>query len=354
MRTGWSQEALDYQWAVVLAHEFGPAQRLGGTHSRDYDRLTGHGPLDLWVDRLDHPGRDLGSTRSNLASVEPTFDPSIFRLGPAQTSVIRWDDRSWATWSRGKAWGLGSATENYYNMDKTPFVLDLASDPRTPVINFWMDGRGDYDGLGLVLESSGHLKSLHLRPALAAAQRDGEVVFVAAGTSEGQDRLDSTISLPASARYWLDGEELQPFHHQSLWQPDPAPAPPGTEITVTGDLDHPQLVVRDDDPQRGVGVERTLPAVPGTRYRTWIQGSGDLSLYHNYYDSWGRLIGGEHILAAHLGSGRSAWQETVAPADAASLKVWLYSSIKAVGEFRLTDVRVEEGTAPATLVASFD
>lgn len=348
-----AQEGLDYQWALVIAHNFEPAHRLGGTHSRDYDRLTGHGALDSWMARLSQPA-DLGSVRSNLAWAGPSYSPLTFQATSGQTVGVRWDDHAWATWYRGTHWGLGSASQNYYDMDKTPFVLDLASDPRTPVVNFWMDGRGDYDGFGLTLEGSGHWKSLHLKPQLAAAQRAAEVLFVAADDGEGLGRVDSTISLPAEARYWLNGQELHPFFHESRWTLDPAPLAPLTSVTVEGTLDHPVLVIRDQDPQRGVGVQQTMPVVPGEVDRTTIRGVGDLNLYHNYYDAQGHLIGGEQIRSVHRVTEGPATQVTTAPEGAVTLKVWLYSSIRAVGEFSLTDVRVDRGPGSPAPTMSFD
>jgi hypothetical protein len=348
-----AQAALDGLWAVVLTHWFAPGDRLGGTHSRDYGRLTGHDSLDRWVHRLAAPDQAFSDLFDNLAWAPPSVP--VPPLAPGSTATLRWDQDSYATWYRGTGFGIGTATDGYWDMDKTPFVADLGGGPDEPQVVYWMDARRDYYGHDLILESSGHMKSLHLRPFRTAAQRGREVLFLASGNSEGQDRVESTFSLPADARYYLDGQELNPFHKRSSWTIEPAEVP-GTAVRVEAGPS-PVLVIDDADAQHGIGVQRILPATPGAIYRTTVTGRGDvLGLYQNYLDVSGKLIGGENIRSVKGTSKDSVFtQETVAPPGAVQVRVWLYSSIANKGTFRISDVKVEEVSGgTARTVAAFD
>jgi hypothetical protein len=339
-----ARRGLDGLWSTLVSHWFAPSQRLGGTHSRDYDRLGGHGDVDRWVTRALNPadGTPFGSTLDDLAWVAPSSP--LAPLAPGATAVLKWDEASTATWYRGQSFGIGSATDNYYNMDKTPFVADLGPGPTgdAPVVNFWMDARKDYYGLARILEGSGHWKSLHLRPFEAAVQTRNAVLFLAADDSEGQERLESTFSLPSDAEYFVNGTRVNLFHHRSQWAEAPAPGD-RTDLTVEAGPQGPVLVIADHDPTQGVGVQRTLAVVPGHRYRTTVTGQGDgLSLYHNYLDAAGRLVGGERAKAVK-GTGPFVF-ETTAPDNAVAVRAWLYSSTAAVGTFRVSGVSVDDVT----------
>jgi len=69
-----AREALDLFWHDIALNWYAPAQRLGGTHSRDYNRLFNAGGVNDWVNRAGWTGaaaKPLVGPYDNLAWAEP-------------------------------------------------------------------------------------------------------------------------------------------------------------------------------------------------------------------------------------------------------------------------------------------
>jgi hypothetical protein len=352
--------ALDLLWLQTLANWYEPSSRLGGTHSRDYDRLYGHAGLDRVVGRFLGREADLARSVAPLESLAWYEPPAGYRrytllakATESRTVVQRFGPRSWATQWVGRAVSLGTSSDLYWNMDKTPVVVNLGRG-EAPVVSFWMDGRGDYYGQERILEKSGHLKSLHLMPQVAAAQREREALVLARGHTEGGPRLESTISLPADARYMIDDEVLAFAHKVSAWKPDFAPDGEKTFVRVVPAATGARIELIDRDPQRGVGLSQTLPAREGSEYEIKVKGEGGaIFLYLNFYSAGGQLLGGEHNRLLRLPTGGFAFE---APLGARQVKAWIYSTSTNLTEVTLDDVQVWETPpgGPGRQVAGFD
>ena len=145
--------ALEYIWTDIAVNWYQPSQRLGGTHSRDYDRLYGHSFVDQLVAEMGWS--DLGEEKKPITSVMDLF-PLMGAFGEIERYMAsplprfvyqRWGeaDHQRAAHYLGSNFSIGSAESNYNNMDKTPLVINLGRLP-PPVINFFMVA-GDYYGL---------------------------------------------------------------------------------------------------------------------------------------------------------------------------------------------------------------
>jgi hypothetical protein len=358
--------ALDYLWTDVALNWYAPSSRLGGTHSRDYDRLTGHGDLDNLVRRAGWmPNRqkpEKGDVYSYYAFYPPPKSAEIFLKSPFPRFVFqRWgsDEQSRSSHYLAKKFSIASAQSNYFNMDKTPLVIQLGEGDDTPVINYFMDGRSDYYGKNKIMEGSGHMKSLHLKPFTASVQHMNEVIFIAQSKDDKDvsEKCESIITLPADAEYWLNNEPLNIFAKRSAWEYYPSPNNTTTKIRITGTESAPVLEISDKDSTEGVGVQQRIDAVPAAQYtlRARVKG-GSVSLYLNFYDKSGARIEPEH--SVQMKSHKDfEWQEITetAPAQTASLAAWIYSPRGSKTECTVDAITVDETSGEKSKnIARFD
>ena len=96
--------ALEYIWADITVNWYQPSQRLGGTHSRDYDRLYGHSIIDQLVAEMGWS--DLGEEQKPLTSVmdlipllKPTAEMESYVASPLPRFVYqRWGEADHQIW----------------------------------------------------------------------------------------------------------------------------------------------------------------------------------------------------------------------------------------------------------------
>lgn len=367
-------EALDIFWHDIALNWYAPAERLGGTHSRDYNRLFNVGGVNHWVARAGWIGipesrmQQGSADRSPYEAVawaSPPEQAGEWLHGPFPRRVsARWGEapEKRHTHYLGRNFSIASAESGYYaGHDNSPLVINLGAGQDVPIINFFMDGRRDYYGQNKTLEAgSGHMKALHLRPFLASVQRDNEVLFLASVREDKPEytALESVVTLPADAEYWLDETKLELFTARSRWSPDFAPNGQSTFIDITVRDGRDELVLSDRDDRLGLGVSRVFPVLAGSTYRlaASLQG-GEVFLYLNYLDAARRLIGSEHAIKVAGGQGGFAERESrfAAPAGAVWCKAWLYSTSTLRTELRVADLRFEELTANGPrLLGRFD
>lgn len=354
-----ADEALAWFWEDVALNWYLPASRLGGTHSRDYNRLFNHGGLDAWVARAGWTGQ------GGLETGDPAHGPyEVYAWASPPTEARRWLEGPYpriVTARFGdvpekryvhyldRSFSIGSADSGYnVGHDNSPLVINLGAGEDVPVIDFFMDGRHDYYGQKKTLEAaSGHMKALHLRPFLSSVQHDNAVLFVASVQDAGADQeaLESVVTLPADAEYWVDDHHLELSSGYSRWKQDPGPNGGSTLIAIRQEQGHDVVQVTDNDDKLGVGVSRLFTTTPGATYRlrASLQG-GAIFLYVNFLDANRRLIGGEHaVRVSGAGSGYVWREQTVqAPAGAAWAKAWVYSTTGNRTEVSMNDLRFEE------------
>ena len=183
--------ALRLFWTDVAANWFAPCERLGGTHSRDYDYLTGHGSLDAhlaYVGWLKGRPDDPPSRFAALGAwplpeeLKPQHIPS-FRT-PRMVRQ-KWGPLPGERSAQyvGRSISIGSAGATYANMDK-PLTINFAGGPTMPMVIFFMDARNDPFGVKKEVTGGGHLKALHLSPFLMSVQREREVLLLAAASPQ--------------------------------------------------------------------------------------------------------------------------------------------------------------------------
>ncbi|MCX7011732.1 MAG: hypothetical protein NTW86_04060, partial [Candidatus Sumerlaeota bacterium] len=212
-------------WTDVAANWFAPGQRLGGAHSREYDYLGGHGPLDAALIQEGWMTPKTPVAPSLMTLLSAWTPPAQLRAEIAAKTprLVRqkWGLKPWETATNyvGKRFSMGSAGATYGSQDK-PLVVNWPGPPETPVSYFYMDGRGDPYGKQKFAEvsGSGHEKALHLQPFLMSAQRGSEVLLLACADpaipshfksgAPNPTCLLSHFTLPADAEIWI-GEGAQ-------------------------------------------------------------------------------------------------------------------------------------------------
>lgn len=364
-----ARRGLDIVWTDVALNWYRPAERLGGPHSRSYNRLFNAGSLDAFVARAGWAAGDLGRRFGPFAAA--TWFPPLAMAqrwwdAPRPRFITaRFGEAPHQRYSHylGNSVSVASAESNASLHDNALLMINLGGGRGVPVINAFMDGRGDHYGLNRTLEAgSGHMKALHLKPFIASVQNGPEVLFIAAA-KDGREELtaqETVVTLPAAADYWLDGRPLDVFRTVSAWTPEPAPDGDRTATAIERRDGHIEVALTDDAERAGVGLLRYAPAEPGANYRlrATLQG-GSISLYLNFLDAERRLIGRENIKAVNGGSAFSTHEHAaVAPAGTVWCKAWLYSPIAARTAVRVRDLQFERaaqgaGEAPKVL-AHFD
>lgn len=340
---------LEFFWHDITLNWFLPANRLGSVHSRDYNRLYSVGGLNrktAWA----WSGAQTASAPNHtpfdaLSWVAPSPQALAWLSGPYPRLVVeRWgrEPEKQLVHYLGQHVSLGTADSGYSSgHDNTPMVINLGAGQDSPIINFFMDDRQDYYGQHKTLEAgSGHMKALHLRPFLSSVQQNNTALFLASQANTSPDTsLESVITLPADAEYWLDEQKLALFTQRSAWKADPQPNDSSTQIQVRNRDGHPEVQLIDHDAQLGLGLSQTFPVVPGQHYRLRATlAEGEIALYLNFLDQQGHLIGVEHL--QRVGPGKQSFSAE-APPQAVWCKAWIYSSIASQSTVRLTDLAFE-------------
>lgn len=366
-----AESALLYLWNDVFVNWYAPSVRLGGAHSRDYDRLTGHGDLDRWVAAALSSGKRDASPVDFYSYWNPPASVAKWLDGPFPRLVHeRWNNGRGPTQTTehymGKKFDIATASANYWDMDKTALVVNLGSGPTTPQIVFFMDGRGDWYGNKKIMEGSGHMKSLHLRPFTATAQRGAEAVFLVSTTTTSEARnaafqkdgnlalIESTFTLPNEAEYWLGDKKLAIGGQKAnAWMESPGSSAPKTFTEILQEKGKTIFRLVDTSENDGLGILRRVPVKAGRTYReaAFIKG-GVISLYLTWFDAHGSQIGDECIKEV-TGGEDYVWKEQVmeAPPTAAECQVWIYSRRANVTDVRLADLKFEELDAAKKSVA---
>ncbi len=179
-----AETALKLFWTDIAANWFEPGLRLGGPHSRDYDRLTGHGYLDKYLGLagwIPTDSSDGGDALGSLAMWMPPgklTKPILANL--PRTICRRWgnDEGEFAVNYVGKSISVGSAGACYGPTDKV-LTVDLGGGPMVPGASFVMDGLGDPYGRSRQVGGGGHSKAMHLCPFVTTVQRGPEVLLLA-------------------------------------------------------------------------------------------------------------------------------------------------------------------------------
>ncbi|MBL8993253.1 MAG: hypothetical protein JNM63_07935, partial [Spirochaetia bacterium] len=372
-----AETALLYMWNDVLVNWYAPSVRLGGAHSRDYDRLTGHGDLDRHVAAALSAGKRDASPSDFYSYWNPPASVLKWLDGPFPRLIHqRWNNGRGPTQTTehymGKKFSFATASANYWDMDKTALVANLGSGPSTPQVVFFMDGRGDWYGNKKIMEGSGHMKSLHLRPFTATVQRGAEAVFLVSTTTTAEarnaafrkdgnlNRIESTFILPSEAEYWLGDKKLSIGGQKgNAWMESPGSSAPKTFTELLQEKEKTVFHLVDTSENDGLGILRRVPVKAGRTYReAALMKGGVISLYLTWFDGHGSQIGDECIKEVAGGEDYN-WKEQVmeAPPTAAECQVWIYSRRANVTDVRITDLKFEELDAakkPAATLASFE
>lgn len=218
---GKAEGALRFVWDNIAANWFEPAQRLGGSHGRDYDYLTGHGYLDQ---HLRDAGWLTSDSRKNPA--QPHVFDEACRWSPppelhqmALTEIPRFvsqrcgtNDFDWASQQIGHHVSIGVVGAGKGVEDK-PFRVNIAgpAGPKTVIANFFMDGRNDpYGSKTIPTGASGHMKAHHLDPLFRALQSGSDVLFCSSypgvkpppKDESNYSCLNSHLDIPEEAEVW--------------------------------------------------------------------------------------------------------------------------------------------------------
>jgi hypothetical protein len=211
--------ALDYFWTDIAASFFPPGQRMAGPYSRDYDFLSGHGGLDVWL-------ADAGWTRPPVPA--PDFEkvfllenarPGGYRPKPVAAALIehvprevtsRWDEDPWHgrfLWV-GRNVALGCTSGDYGPQDKL-FSATLAGAASLPQITLGPDILDAPYGLVRNPDRNGHRKPKHPPLHAACVERDGiALVTLDLDPSAVESRPEgfaTNVVLPSAAEIAIDG-----------------------------------------------------------------------------------------------------------------------------------------------------
>ncbi len=205
---------LEYYWTDIALNWFPAAQKLAGTHSRDYDYLRGLGMLDEhlladgWLEsRHEADGRDLLATYCRWPRPE-----RLLRL--ARTKFPRYVEQVWGFEAcQGRIHylcrdvTLSASGAAYGGRMDLPLTADLPGDRERTRCYFIPDGRHDPYGKAKINESKAHSKALHLNPLWTAVQRKsdalGLVVYREADSTDAS--LESHWVMPLEADgFWVN------------------------------------------------------------------------------------------------------------------------------------------------------
>jgi hypothetical protein len=359
---GLARQGLDIVWAELARHWYAPGQRLGGPHSRTYDRLYSRGDVYAFVARAGWLGETISRAVLDpyrmLAYAAPSPEATAWLNAklPRFERGLAGSERRYASY-HGKSLYIGTA-EASYGYEDSPLTAMLGAGFDMPTISFAMDGRRDFFGRDRIVEAgSGHPKALHLRPAIASVQHGTEVLLLGAARNARpeEDSMSSTVILPADAEFQLDARKLDIFAAASKWRVDPPAERDRTSIDIVAADNRTELRVDDRSDAAGIGVMQLLPADAGDRVTIAAElAGGPIALYLNFLDAAGRVIGGENIRSVRPEADRFGRFEfaATAPAGTVRVKAWLYSSISARAAVRVRDLRVERAQGGAVREAA--
>jgi hypothetical protein len=224
-----AEGALRFVWENIAANWFEPAQRLGGSHGRDYDYLTGHGELDRQLRAAGWLSQDAPRKKPNNVVFEKLsyWPPPAELHQKALSEIPRFttqrcgtNETDWASQQIGHHVSIGVAGTGKGAEDK-PFAINLAgpAGSKTVMVNFFMDGRGDpYGTKKIPTGASGHSKAHHLPTLFRAVQSGSDVLFLASYQWNGKPAktegpticLYSHLDLPEEAVVWSADQPLDP------------------------------------------------------------------------------------------------------------------------------------------------
>ena len=201
-------------WSELVANSLPSAKRCVGSHSRDYDYLSGRGAVDAYlyaakIYEEDNPNRRIPYTML-ISDWRPTEDILSLATTTPRTVNYTWgaDSSQYSSLWVGNDIALGIAGACYHNMDIPLAVNFKGENPMLPRAYFIADGRRDPYGKKVINEGTGpHQKTLHLKPFWGGTQvaKDalGLVVYRPFDFSTATNpTLESHIVLP------LEGDEI--------------------------------------------------------------------------------------------------------------------------------------------------
>lgn len=358
-----AEAGIAYLWNEVALNWYAPAERLGGTHSRNYDRLLHNGDFNRTVTKSGLLGQNSFTADNPYAFYSHTTAPDSAkkRLNSILPRYVsgrcgKLTEQRWHLYM-AKNYAIGSSEIAYTGgPDDTPMVINFGEGANVPPINFFMDGRRDYYGQNKVMQKNGHLKALHLRPNVISVQNDNEVLFAAASNAKNADlvSLESNIILPAQAEYFLNDTPLNIDTKVSQWKYNPAPNDKTTAINVKTIGEQTVLRIVDSDKKLGIGVSRNFEVVPGREYQLSIVGNSknSISLYLNFLGADGNLVDKERILKVVADGPKSF--AAIAPPGAVYCKAWVYSVTSATTDVQITDLCFEQIKPQRIIMGDFD
>lgn len=231
---------LQLLWTEVAANWFEPAQRLGGSHSRDYNYLLGIGSLDAqlaangWLPPA-KPDVLAAESTSRIWKAPKEWTDPIRRTLPREV-IQRWGQglgqtaTNWVT----KDYCIGTCGTSKAYDDKV-FAMQFPADRRTPMTYYVMDGRNDPYGVSKEPDSNGHSKTLHLRPTLGAVQNKDRVLLIAADDTERPKHLRPVPELRGLWSHWVfPSDATVHYADGSIAPPGPIPSDKSIFIRKNG------------------------------------------------------------------------------------------------------------------------
>jgi hypothetical protein len=230
---------LDYFWTDIAANFFEGRQRMSGPHSRDYDFLTGHGGIDMylaaagWRERPYTDRVDLEKVYVLLNDFPGGYQPaaSLRKLAatPHRTVIQTWglEPDNVRTHYVTPQYSIGSTSADYNPQDKL-ISVELASRDDIPAITVVPDPFDAPYGKVRMNDRSGHSKPWHAPLHLTSVQQDGVILAlldIDPSTARAAGSFSTSVILPAAADVFkLDGRTV------SLAKPAAYPA--GAESVV--------------------------------------------------------------------------------------------------------------------------
>ena len=221
---------LEYFWTDVALNWFPASQKLAGARSRDYDYLRGVGALDnhlLASGWLPASGKE---KVNNILSAFTKWYPPAKLWQLAMSPKPRLIESIWGpAQNQARAcWicpdiALSAAGMGYGGRMDFPMCVDLPGSRNRPRIYVLPDGRHDPYGKAKILEAAnGHMKSLHLSPFWAAAQRRsdalGMFLYRDGDLPKDTTSIETHVVLPKDVDgIWIGGQKAaldgKPFEH---------------------------------------------------------------------------------------------------------------------------------------------
>ncbi len=188
-----AEAALRYLWTDIAANWFEPGKRLGGSHSRDYDYVTGHGYVEnhLWpVGWLEAQPEWIPLRFAKLAQWQPPAELRKLCVETAPRMVRqRWGglpgQRS-ANWV-GRSICLGTAGAAYGGAMDKPLSVVFSGGPQMAMVNFFMDARNDPYGRNREDTGGGHMKAFHVVSFIMSAQRERDALLLSTTSPQDAD-----------------------------------------------------------------------------------------------------------------------------------------------------------------------